>query len=48
MRYQFWTMDGSFKADEGNVVWASLTWVGIADGHARLVAGGTIHDSRFF
>jgi hypothetical protein len=32
----------------GNFAWASLIWVGIADGYIRLVASGTLHDPRFF
>lgn len=48
MCYQFWAMASTIKPQHGNVVWTSLSWVGIADVYARLVAGGTIHDSRFF
>jgi hypothetical protein len=31
---------------DGNFVWLSLILVGAADAHVRVVASGTIHDSR--
>jgi hypothetical protein len=48
IRYRFWTMVTKINPYHGNFAWASLIWVGIADGYIRLVASGTLHDPRFF
>jgi hypothetical protein len=32
IRYRFWTMVTKINPQYGNFAWASLTWVGIADG----------------
>jgi len=48
IRYRLWTLVTKINPYHGNFAWASLLWVGIADGYVRLVASGTIHDPRLF
>ncbi len=48
LRYRAWTWVSRLNPYHGNFAWASLIWVGLADLYVRLVAGGTIHDPRFF
>lgn len=48
IRYWFWAAVTKINPYHGNVAWASLIWVGVADGYVRLVASGTIHDPRLF
>ena len=48
VRYRWWTFVSRLSPYHGNLAWASLVWVGLADLYVRLVASGTIHDPRFF
>jgi hypothetical protein len=48
IRYRFWTIVTKINPYCGNLAWASLIWVGIADGYIRPVASGTIRDPRLF
>lgn len=41
-------MVNKINPDHGNLAWASLIWVAIADRYVRLVGSGTIHDPQFF
>jgi hypothetical protein len=44
VRYRWWTFVSALNRKHMQWAWASLVWVGIADGYIRLVSNGTITD----
>ncbi len=47
-RYWLWQKVTKLNARHMQIAWMSLIWVAVSDLYIRLVAGGTIHDLRFF